>query len=63
MRLLCRQKYFKQHIKQNSAALINYKISHEDFTTINLIEEGKKAGVDEINKHNEIIIISLKSQI
>ena len=70
-----------------SEALINNKVSHEDFMTIineekkyrelkesirmmnsqrsdtekiNLIEEGKKIGIDEVIKHNEIINNSLK---
>ena len=73
-----------------SEALINNKISYEDFMTIineerkyrelkeiirmmkfqrsdtkkiNLIEEGKKIGIDEVIKRNEFINNSLKSQI
>ena len=34
-----------------------------DTERINLIEEGKKLGIDEVIKHNEIINKSLKSQI
>ena len=34
-----------------------------DTEKINLIEEGKKLGIDEVIKHNEIINKSLKSQI
>ena len=34
-----------------------------DTEKINLIEEGKKIGIDEIIKHNEIINNSLKSKI
>ena len=34
-----------------------------DTGKINLIEEGKKLGIDEIIKHNEIINKSLKSKI
>ena len=34
-----------------------------DTEKINLIEEGKKLGIDEVIKHNEIINTSLKSQI
>ena len=34
-----------------------------DIQKINLIEEGKKAGTDEVIKHNEIINNSLKSQV
>ena len=34
-----------------------------DTEKINLIEEGKKIGIDEIIKHNETINNSLKSKI
>ena len=34
-----------------------------DTEKINLIEEGKKKGIDKIIKHNEIINNSLKSKI
>ena len=34
-----------------------------DTGKINLIEEGKKIPIDEVIKHNEIIIKSLKSHI
>ena len=34
-----------------------------DTEKINLIEEGKKIGIDQVIKHNEIINKSLKSQI
>ena len=34
-----------------------------DIQKINLIEKGKKAGTDEVIKHNEIINNSLKSQV
>ena len=34
-----------------------------DTEKFNLIEEGKKIGIDEVIKHNEIINKSLKSQI
>ena len=34
-----------------------------DTGKINLIEEGKKIGIDEIIKHNETIYNSLKSKI
>ena len=34
-----------------------------DTEKINLIEEGKKLGIDEVIKYNEIINKSLKSQI
>ena len=34
-----------------------------DTEKINLIEEGKKIGIDEVIKHNEIVNKSLKSQI
>ena len=70
-----------------SEALINSKISHEDFMiiineeknyrdlkesirmmnsqrsdaeTINLIEEGKKIGINEVIKHNEVINNNLR---
>ena len=39
------------------------KSQRTDTEKSNLIEEGKKIGLDEIIKHNEIIINSLKSQI
>ena len=34
-----------------------------DTEKVNLIEEGKKIGIDEIIKHNEIINNGLKSKI
>ena len=34
-----------------------------DTEKINLVEEGKKIGIDEVIKHSEIINKSLKSQI
>ena len=36
---------------------------HKNTEKINLIEEGKKIGIDEVMKQNEIINKSLKSQI
>ena len=39
------------------------KSQRSDAEKINLIEEGKKIGIGEVNKHNEIINNSLKSQI
>ena len=38
-------------------------IQRSDTEKITLIEEGKKIGIDEIIKHNEIINSSLKSKI
>ena len=58
-----------------SEALINSGISHEDFIIIineeknyrqlkiNLIEEGKKIGINEVIKRNEVINNNLKYQI
>ena len=39
------------------------KNQRSDTEKINLIEEGKKIGIDEVIKHNEIVNKSLKSQI
>ena len=39
------------------------KSQRTDTENINLIEEGKKIGTDEVNKHNEKNKNSLKSQI
>ena len=39
------------------------KSQRSDTEKTNLIEEGKKIGVDKVIKHNEIINNSLKSQI
>ena len=39
------------------------KSRRSDTEKINLIEEGKKIGIDEVIKRNEIINNSLKSQI
>ena len=39
------------------------KSRKSDTEKINLIEEGKKIGIDEVIKRNEIINNSLKSQI
>ena len=38
------------------------KIQRRDTEKINLIEEGKKIGIDEVIKRNEFINNSLKSQ-
>ena len=44
--------------------LINEEVNQRNCTEkINLIEEGKKIGMDEVIKRNEIINDSFKSQI
>ena len=51
----------KYHEVKESIGMMNSKRS--DSEKINLIEEGKKIGIDEVIKHNESINKSLKSQI
>ena len=51
----------KYHEVKESIRMMNSQRS--DSEKINLIEEGKKIGIDEVIKHNESINKSLKSQI
>ena len=51
----------KYHEVKESIGMMNSQRS--DSEKINLIEEGKKIGIDEVIKHNESINKSLKSQI
>ena len=69
--MLARSK-LKNKESETSEALINNVTGHEDSMMksqrkgakkINLIEKGKKKGIDEVIKHNEIINNSLKFQI
>ena len=51
----------KYHEVKESIGMMNSQ--RTDSEKINLIEEGKKIGIDEVIKHNESINKSLKSQI
>ena len=49
-----------RELKENIRVMNSHR---SDTEKINLIEEGKKIGIDEIIKRNEIMNNSLKSQI
>ena len=59
MRIINKEKKYRE--LKESIRMINSQRSNTE--KINLIEEGKKIGIDEVIKHNEIINKSLKSQI
>ena len=59
MTIINKEKKYRE--LKESIRMINSQRSNTE--KINLIEEGKKIGIDEVIKHNEIINKSLKSQI
>ena len=59
MTIINKEKKYRE--LKESIRMINSQRSNTE--NINLIEEGKKIGIDEVIKHNEIINKSLKSQI
>ena len=53
----------EKHYRELKENIRMTKIQRSDTEKINLIEEGKKIGIDEIITRNEIINTSLKLQI
>ena len=53
----------KRYYRKLKESIRMMNSQRSDTEKINLIEEGKKIGIDEIIKHNEIINNSLKSKI
>ena len=53
----------EKHYRELKENIRMMKIQRSDTEKINLIEEGKKIGIDEIITRNEIINTSLKLQI
>ena len=54
---------FMTIINELKGSIKKMKSQRKDAKKINLIEKGKKKGIDEVIKHNEIINNSLKFQI
>ena len=53
----------ERNYRESKESIRMMNSQRNDTEKINLIEEGKKIGIDEAIKHNEIINNSLKSQI